>query len=207
MQDGLKALLRIQEKHIDAAAGVFARAFHQEPLKVYLFPDGKKRDEAGFHFFKFMLRYVILYGEAYAASENMEGVAMWLPSEYAIMSRELMAKVGVKELDIDGVLGKEFMAQVRPIYDFVEKRHEHNAPFRHWYLAFVAVDPAFQGRGFAGKLIKPMLARLSQEKLPCYLETQIEKNVLIYEHYGFKLIEKFFVPNTEMYFYAMLKEN
>ncbi|MCU0652187.1 MAG: GNAT family N-acetyltransferase [Candidatus Omnitrophica bacterium] len=205
MDGGLKDLIRLEEKHIEAAAGVFSRAFHNEPLKVLLFPDGKKRDEAGFHFFKFMLRYVILYGEAYAASENMEGAAMWLPSEYAIMTPELMAKAGVEELNV--VMGKEFLAKVKPVYDFVEYRHTQNAPFPHWYLAFIGVDPDFQGKGFAGKLIKPMLSRIEAENLPCYLETQIEKNVSIYQHYGFKLIEKFFVPNTEMYFYTMLKGN
>ncbi|MDD5432658.1 MAG: GNAT family N-acetyltransferase [Candidatus Omnitrophica bacterium] len=202
--DDLNSLLRIEEKHIPAAARVYMRAFHNEPLKVYLYTDEKKRDDMALAFFEFFLRYVILFGEAYAPSPSIEGVAAWLPSEYAKMTPELMAKVGSEGLMAK--LGKEIIEQVQPIYNFIEDKHEQNAPFRHWYLAFIGVDPDFQGKGFAGKLIKPMLARIEQERLPCYLETQSEKNVSIYEHYGFKLLEKFFVPKTDLYFYTMLKK-
>jgi hypothetical protein len=35
-----------------------------------------------------------------------------------------------------------------------------------------------------------MLNRLDETGLPCYLETLDEKNVGIYERFGFKLVEK-----------------
>ena len=197
-------LLRLEEKHIEPAAKVLARAFHNEPLKIYLYPDGKIRDEMAVDFFVFMLRYVIMYGEAYATSPNMEGVAMWLPSEYAKMTPELMAKAGMDKLQVN--IDKDFMARIKPIYDFIDKKHAQHVPFQHWYLAFIGVDPDFQGKGFAGKLIKPMLSRFRRENIPCYLETQIERNVDIYTHYGFKLLEKYYVLDTGLYFYAMLNK-
>ena len=197
-------LLRLEEKHIESAAEVLARAFHNEPLKVYLYPDGKVRDEMAVDFFTFMLHYVILYGEAYATSPNMEGVAMWLPSEYAKMTPELMAKAGMDKLQAK--VDKDFMARIKPIYDFIDNKHAQHAPFQHWYLAFIGVDPDFQGKGFAGELIKPMLSRFRRENIPCYLETQIERNVDIYTHYGFKLLEKYYVLDTGLYFYAMLNK-
>jgi ribosomal protein S18 acetylase RimI-like enzyme len=134
----------------------------------------------------------------------MEGVAMWLPSEYAKMTPELMAKAGMDKLQVN--IDKDFMARIKPIYDFIDKKHAQHVPFQHWYLAFIGVDPDFQGKGFAGKLIKPMLSRFRRENIPCYLETQIERNVDIYTHYGFKLLEKYYVLDTGLYFYAMLNK-
>ncbi len=198
----LKNLLRLEEKHLPAAAKVLSRAFHNEPLKAYLFPDEKIRDAMGVDFFAFMLRYGILFGEVYATSPDLEGVAVWLPSEYAKMTPELMAKAGSKGLEAK--IGSWFIEQARPLYDVIDNKHSQHAPFRHWYLAFIGVDPVFQGKGFAGKLLKPMLSRLNRENIPCYLETETEKNVDIYTHYGFKLLEKYFVLDTGLYFYAML---
>lgn len=197
-------LILLEENQIIPAAKVLARAFHDEPLMAYLLPDAKTRDEMGADFFGFMLRYVIFFGEAYAPSSNLEGVALWLPSEYFRMTPELMAKAGIEKLMTKA--GKELMARVQPINDFIEDKHARNAPFRHWYLAFIGVDPDFQGKGFAGKLLKPILSRLKRENLACYLETESEKNVDIYKHYGFELLEKYFVLDTGLYFYPMLNK-
>ena len=38
----------------------------------------------------------------------------------------------------------------------------------------------------------------------CYLETNIDKNVPIYEHFGFKVLEKAIVPNSNVVHYAIL---
>ena len=56
------------------------------------------------------------------------------------------------------------------------------------------MDPAQQGKGFASALLKPMLARLDEENMACYLETQNMKNVAMYQHFGFKLVHETRVP-------------
>ena len=38
----------------------------------------------------------------------------------------------------------------------------------------------------------------------CYLETNSDSNVPIYEHFGFKVIEKIIVPNSNVVHYSML---
>ena len=52
-----------------------------------------------------------------------------------------------------------------------------------------------------------MLTRIDQEELPCFLDTQIEKNVSIYQRYGFKIVERGVIPGTEIPHWAMLREN
>ena len=40
----------------------------------------------------------------------------------------------------------------------------------------------------------------------CYLETNKDCNIAMYEHFGFKLMEKGFIPNTNVAHYAMRRE-
>jgi len=51
-----------------------------------------------------------------------------------------------------------------------------------------------------------MLSRINEEGLPCYLETLDEQNVSLYEHFGFKIIDKSKVPETTLINLAMLRE-
>ena len=51
-----------------------------------------------------------------------------------------------------------------------------------------------------------MLEHFDNEKQNCYLETLKAENIMIYQHYGFKLMEEVKVPGTDMTLYAMLRE-
>ena len=59
---------------------------------------------------------------------------------------------------------------------------------------------------YASKLLKPMFTRIDEEGLPCYLETLDETNIQLYEHFGFKVIEKSTIPETKLTNWAMLRE-
>ena len=73
-------------------------------------------------------------------------------------------------------------------------------------LQTVGVDPQFQGKGYAGKLLRSMFARIDEEGLPCYLETLDEANIQLYEHFGFTVVERSTVPETKLTNWAMLRE-
>jgi len=51
-----------------------------------------------------------------------------------------------------------------------------------------------------------MIERIDKEHLPCYLDTQNEKNLPIFQHYGFKVVDESIVPNTQITNWAMLRE-
>jgi len=58
----------------------------------------------------------------------------------------------------------------------------------HWHLGPIGVDPEFQGRGIGKALLGSFLDRVDKEGSAAYLETDVEKNVLLYERFGFKVI-------------------
>ena len=200
----LNNLVRLKGSQIKPAAEMLARAFQDDPLFGYFFPDASERKGKLPYIFKFLIRYGVCYGEVCATSPNLEGVAVWLPSEKADMALwrvirsgglSLLFKLGIKSI-LRQMSATDYMFSIR-------KRH---TPFRHWFLQSIGVDPMFQGKGYASTLLKTMFARMDKEHLPCYLETQSEKNVSIYQHYGFKVVEEVTITGTEISHWAMLRE-
>ena len=51
-----------------------------------------------------------------------------------------------------------------------------------------------------------MLERLDMKKIPCYLNTQNEKNISLYEHFGFRVIDQLTLPDSDILHTAMLRD-
>ena len=94
---------------------------------------------------------------------------------------------------------------MRGLGQYIDTVHNRLAPFKHWFLQAIGVDPRFQGKGYAGKLLRPMLSRINEEGLPCYLDTLDEQNISLYEYFGFKIVDKSNVPETSLTNWAMLR--
>ena len=65
----------------------------------------------------------------------------------------------------------------------------------HWYLFAIGVDPAHQGSGVAGSLLRSRLARCDQAGEPAYLESTKIANVPLYQHFGFEPTEPMTMPD------------
>ncbi|MFX1296567.1 MAG: GNAT family N-acetyltransferase [Promethearchaeota archaeon] len=205
MTANLNKLFRLTEDQVEEAGEILARAFYNNPGFIYLIPDDSERKMKLKYVFEYIIRYAVLYGEVYAPSSKLEGIAGWLSSENAYKTRERQIRSGGRE--VVSKIGMDFYKKSKPYEEFTDLVHKRNAPFKHWYLAPLGVDPIFQGKSYAGVLLKAMFERAKQELLPIYLETNTEKNVSIYEHYGFQILEDTIVPDTDIHLYAMLREN
>lgn len=200
----MHSLFRLGQAQIKQAAEVLARAFQEDLLYTYVIPDADERKRILPHFFEFRVCYGILYGEVYAVSRNFEGVAVWIPSENAHMTQERIFRAGGFSLYLKA--GSEVMSRLNSVGAYVSSTHRHHASFPHWHLSPMGVAPSFQGQGYGGAMLKAMLARLDREEVPCFLETQSERNVTFYQRYGFRVVEKGEIPGTEIPHWAMLRE-
>jgi len=200
----LSNLVRLQKSQIKPAAEMLTRAFQDDPLSAYFIPDASERKNKSPYIFQVLIRYGILYGEVYATSPNLEGVAAWLPSEKADMA--LWRSIWSGGLSILFKLGIKALRRQLAFADCAYSIHKRHAPFRHWFLQPIGVDPVFQGKGYASTLLKAMFVRIDKEHLPCYLDTQTGKNVSIYQHHVFKVVEEFKTPGTDFSNWAMLRE-
>ena len=200
----LSSLVRLKKSQIKPASEVLVRAFWNYPLSTYSYPNELVRERRLPYFFQYVLHYGIRYGEVYTTSPEIGGVAIWLPSDnFPMTLRRILRSV---PLSVTFNLGRESGQRMKAFGDYIDDVHKHLAPFKHWFLQTMGVDPQFQGKGYAGELLRPMLARIDEEGLPCYLETLKERNVPLYEHFNFKLVEKSTIPETDLTNWAMLRE-
>jgi len=200
-------LFQLKRSQIDYAAEVLTRAFEKDPLFIAYFPDSTKRTEQNYQLMKFCIRYSMRLGEVYTTSPKLEGIALWQFEDSLEKQKEkprsLFANWLSFRLEVD--LG-EIVQNVYSIYEHIISTQHELIPSAHWYLQIIGVDPFFQKKGFASRLIKPMLARIDKEQLSCYLDTNIEKNVEIYQYFGFKILKKYQIPGTNVINWSMLRE-
>jgi len=204
MVNSLDNLVRLTGAQLEQGAETLVRAFQDYPLTVYFNPDPSERKTQITNGFASLLRFGVMYGEVYATSPKMEGVAMWLPSENADKTLWRQIRCGNYSA-LKGVFKKKPSRQ-RAYGEYTNAVHKRRAPFPHLYLQLLGVDPACQGRGYSSRLLRAMFSRIDGKGLPCFLETQVEKNVGIYEHFGFRVVEEGFVPGSEVKSWAMLRE-
>lgn len=201
----LNSPIRLPEEKIISAAKVMSRAFQQEPFNVYTLPDNEERREKLHHSFEFMLQYGTLFGEVYTTSQNLEGIAIWLPFWEAEMKARKIRKAGFNIFYTK--MGEQYFKRVEICENHIVLLHKrHTADFSHWYIGPMGVDPRHQGKGYASKLFRPKLAQCEEQNIPCYLETHDEQNVPIYQHLGFDVVEEGIIPGTNLPIWAMLRK-
>ena len=196
-------MLKLEKKHIKPVSFMLARVLKDDPINAYAFPNPAERMRKMPYAYQFLLRYNLSYGGSFITSPNLEGVAVWIYSDYLGTSFWRMLISGA--IWPATKMGIEAGRKMQVFNKYMDRKHSELVPIKHWYLFLLGVDPQHQGKGYASKLLREMLSRIDEEGLPCYLETEVEKNVPIYEHFSFNVIDEFIVPNTMVKIWAMLR--
>ena len=196
-------MLKLEKKHIKPVSLMLSRAFKDDLKDV--FPDPEERRVKTPYVNELYLLYEFSNSKTFITSPKLEGIAVWIHSDkrkkrtfWRILTLGAIwpaMKIGIKAL-----------RKMRALDKYIERKHKELAPFKHWYLAMLAVDPQHQGKGYASKLLNEMLSYIDEEGLRCYLETEGEKNVSMYQHFGFEVVDEFVVPGTKDKLVAMLRK-
>ncbi|MBN1328515.1 MAG: GNAT family N-acetyltransferase [Candidatus Heimdallarchaeota archaeon] len=201
MSSSLSSLYQLKYKDIKKAANVLARAFDDDKMLKFVIPDDETRKKAIVSYFTSRIKIGMLYGKVYATSPALEGLAIWFFSDdYKITTWRIIRTGGLKVVRITG---KEALNRLQTVTKFTSTLRKNYAPEKYWYLAPIAIDPNHQGKGYASKLIRPMLSYVDSEQLPIVLDTQSEINVSIYKHYGFEMLAESILTGTSIPHYLM----
>ncbi|HEU4960288.1 MAG TPA: GNAT family N-acetyltransferase [Sphingomonas sp.] len=178
-----------------AIAAMLARAFADDPAMRFIFPDPAARAKRLPRLFALLfeddgpvgMRLVTAGGEA---------ATLWrAPGRAETGIWDMIRHAPAMLHALGGAIGRALR-----IANAIDAHHPGHA---FWYLHIAGCDPAFQGRGIGGAVVRDGLARAAGEGLPCYLETPLEKNVGFYRSLGFELVETWDVPGGGPRFWSM----
>lgn len=205
MIDTLNDLYSLKKTDINRAANIAAQAYTTAGDNSNLNPDPSKQLKISQILMKMTFKYSMKFGYVYATSQQIEGIVAWLPHDRTAIPLWRYLRYGVLKTLL---LTERGTLNTLKKYDKICKdKHKEHANFPHWYLYNLAVHPDYQGKGYASKLLIPMLKTLDEKRMPCYLETG-ERNVKIYQHFGFEVVEQltFDFINSDSDAYFMLRK-
>jgi len=192
----LDGLVHLSDSSFKKAVDVLTKSFWNDPLNLYFFPDENLRKRFLPVFFEYRLKQGRKYGEVFITSENVEGIAIWRYSK--TIDSTLWRDIRTGGLKLLRMYGRSLLNLMMEVNEFTGKRRTKYATSPYMHLGPISVDPELQKQGYASKLIRPMLMYLDEMNMHCYLETQSESNVSLYEHFGFEVLAKGVVPNTDI---------
>jgi GNAT superfamily N-acetyltransferase len=169
---------------VPGMAGALARAFHDDPVFMWVLhadPRRMKMLERGFELF---LRRVWMDHDETYTTASVVGVAVWEPPDQWKLGGMQQLRLLPAML---GVFGRRSPRLLRALA-VLEASHPHE---RHYYLPFVGVEPEWQGRGLGAAVLAPILERCDREQTPAFLESSTPRNRALYERHGFAVAEEF----------------
>ena len=187
-----------------AVGQVLARAFQDDPHWMWVLPCESRRAQVLPWFMEVWARYCRKCGEAYTTADRVEGAALWIaPGKYPQSAVGMMLS-GLMLVPLK--FGRAAFGRLMSSLGHYERLHKRDVPPRHWYLPALGVEPARQGQGIGGALIRPMLARADAEGLFCYLETEKERNLSFYRRHGFEVAAEDHLPDGGPHFWTMRRK-
>jgi len=177
-------IVPLRREQRSRAVGSLTRAFRDDPMWSCVLPDPETRSDTFRPMWDALIGFSSVYGAAYTTPDG-EGAACWIAPGNTRTTMWKMIRTGFG-------LPRSMMRLPRDARDrffgmmrFLDAHHKRLMPGPHWYLWALGVDPSAQGRGIGGALLEPVLDRADADGVPCYLETQTERNVAFYRGRGF----------------------
>jgi GNAT superfamily N-acetyltransferase len=168
-----------------ALAEVLARAFYDDPVTAWFYPDAKRRMRHARRFFGIRLRQLAIHG-LISTNEERSGAALWAPPGHW---RENLRQ-SLMQLPMLPVLLPRIVRATHAVREI--ERHHPAQP--HYYLSVVGTDPEKQGGGIGSALLVPVLRRCDETDTAAYLESSKESNLPFYARHGFAVTKRIELP-------------
>lgn len=187
---------------IPELARVLGRAFDDDPVMEWMWPDPADRRRGLPRMFAAFTRYhhLGLGGvEIVDDGPGVVGATLWDPPEHWRQS-------GWTQLVMMPSILRAFGRRAgvaRTVGETMEAAHPEEP---HWYLSTIGTDPAARGAGHGRALLRSRLDRCDAEHAPAYLESSKESNVPYYQRFGFEVTGEIVIPGGGPTLWAMWRE-
>jgi GNAT superfamily N-acetyltransferase len=167
-------------------AQALASAFAEDPAWSWLLPfaDRERRQRL---FFESELKHLVPSRREVWVSDDGSAAALWgPPGLWSVPAPKVVRQISA----MSRVFGRRIPLALRYLLR-VERAHPRRP---HWYLEILGTEPARQGQGLGSALMRPILALCDRDRVGAYLESSSERNRVLYERHGFKVVETFQMP-------------
>lgn len=165
---------------------VLGRAFADDPVAAYLFPDPITRVA---RYARFAAIAISAFSSAAVVMTEPEirSGAIWQAPDHARLGpgQQLSLLASFVGLTRSGFVRAARLGELMG-------RHHLREP--HWYLAVLGTDPSAQRSGLASAILQPTLDRCDRERLPAYLESSKAANIPFYNKHGFEVVDELRIP-------------
>jgi ribosomal protein S18 acetylase RimI-like enzyme len=182
----------------DPISATLGRAFFDDPMICFLLADEATRPTKMPRLFRLLFKLGLPHG-ACDVTNGFEAVALWRPpGQWHVPFYQYITN-GPEFLNVFGIRGA---LHAMAMMDIIEKHHPKEP---HYYLQVIGTDPAKQGKGFGGVVMRRHLAVADAARMPCYLESSKETNIPIYQSFGFAVTGEIRLPDGPT-LYAMWRK-
>jgi GNAT superfamily N-acetyltransferase len=169
-------------------AGVLARAFEDDPVSEWFFPDAHDRLERLERMFRLINVPEALRDDEAYTTDDRAGVALWVPPG--------KPKPGLGEnlrllTSLVRVSGRHTPRALRGL-SYMESKFPERP---HAHLVFIGTEPERQGEGVGGLLLRRTLSRLDRDGVPAYLEASTLRSRALYLRHGFVDMDEMHMPD------------
>lgn len=196
-------LYRLKRNQVEQAGKILSVAFQNDPVFNAIFEGAT--DQQRVAFYTTNVQYALKYGQVWAPSTALEGVAAWVPGKFASMN---LLRLILSGAFFTGVkMGTDVSQRMATVFKPIDRDREvHMLGRDYTFLQLIGVAPQYQGQGFGRQLLEAVINESESFGLPIYLETETEENVSIYAHFGFTVIGKVTLPVIDLPMWEMMRE-
>lgn len=175
-----------QRDDVDPVTDVLTRAFDDDPVIGWLFPDDERRFRQSRKFFLLRMKQFLPQGDVYTTPDH-SGAAIWaVPGQWHLPALATLRMIAV----LAPAVGPRGPRAVQGMMQ-IDGAHPTEP---HYYLAVLGTEPDLQGRGIGSALMQPVLETCDRNEIPAYLESSKERNVAFYARHGFRVTREMRLP-------------
>jgi ribosomal protein S18 acetylase RimI-like enzyme len=176
----------LDRARIGHLTGVLARAFHEYPLFLKLFPDERRRAKALLWYMGFIVRYCDRYGEVFTAADDQALITL-LNDPHPFTRRRLLAT---------GFLLGPLRMGIVPFWRMT--RHNNHiagisvrlAPPGAWYIWMLGVERVVRGRRLGSRLMNRAVVAADAAGAACYCDTDRRDMLGFLASHGFTVVHE-----------------
>ena len=205
-------LYRVKKKDLKRLEKLLPLCFAKDPLYCKLIPDEETRKRLMPELFQCDMTEFFETCEIFADSPEINSTLVVSDeSEPYNLVKYYLTEVRA-QLETDGYLIKEDPS-LKTLHNFIMGKDYLNSRWtdqlhqeERLHIIYLAVAPEKQGHGYGGLLLQEAIAYAHSHRLMISLETHNEKNVALYQHFGFKIFGILERKPFDLKQYCMVRE-